>query len=407
MGATQAAIVIATIAGSGSDAADVNQSIGFWDGTTVISQNCVIEDGPVHASGNATQSIDNAKIIELQNVGGSGVVERSATISAAPGGNGIRLTWGGTIATYAPYVMVILINGCTGVKVGNLLPSGTDDGTATETSMGITPKVIFGITNSRNVGDGLGAGANQSMGIAFDTGSGIEQVSHYFGRSDNSTTTRLRINTLAASDPAAATFNSGPTPYGCFEVTAMASGEFTLATRVYSGGSAGSALNSDFCYLALDFAEDAAIIDTTMTTATTTDFVPLTGASFTPTFAFMLPTRVTVEDANVTSGDGAIFQGYYAVSDDAEYQLGMCYETDAATNANSSGRTETFLFGQDSAAGAPVYKAANPTFASGSITYSYLDSDFTEAAGAYHIVGVAFGAGGVIPQIMHNRLQQG
>ena len=93
-GVVQAAIVLAGIAGNGSDAADCNQSYGFWDTSNTVSASGLAEDNIPIATASAASHQSNSNIVEMLTTPAPPATSRTATPAAAT--NGIALTWSGT-----------------------------------------------------------------------------------------------------------------------------------------------------------------------------------------------------------------------------------------------------------------------------------------------------------------------
>ena len=379
-GAVQAIIVFSGRSGDGTDLDGISASIGFWDTSAVVTTSTHSEHGVLIASARAGNGNDNIYVVEISDH--SGVIDRRAIPSTIT--DGIRLTWSGADDTVRPWTVVILINGINGAKAGALTPGDTEGSSATETGMGITPKVIFGCMNRTNLGDGSIAHKVLSLGFAHDTGSGIDQKCFSWKRQADTVADIARN----ATDRIAidwSTSNVGSAQ----EITAMASGQFTSFTRDGSG-----AVTSDLFYLALDFDEEAEIFQSQVPT-TDVDFVPLSGASFTPTAAIMVPSFAATLD-NTEGDESAGFMGLYVCTEGEEFGFGFCDEDFATTNSNSSSRSDTKLIIQNDIAGLEL-TADTPVYTPGTITFD--KANVGEASAAFYVTGIAFGGGAPVEQL--------
>jgi hypothetical protein len=402
MGATQAVIAWAAVAGDGSDLDNVQHSCSFWDGTTIIGSAMSMETGVANASANATtRNIKSTDLIEIPAATSTTVV-RSASVSTTT--DGVTLTWAGTTSV-RPWVIINLFNGLNGAVVGSLTPSGSDLGTVTESGLGITPRVIFGISNGLNAIDSTKSTASLSFGYAVDNGTDYDNTCTVASMDNNSATQNGRIRTYTDTD-SQGDFGmfaglSGSSPIMSGEVTNMASGEFEITTNDTDAQNGN--LNTDLYYLALDFDGECEMFVSAIPT-TAVDWVPLTGASFTPESMIAIST-FDIELNNTRSTDpGLAFQGLYAATATSEHQIAWCGEHGTATNSNSSSRTETHIFMQDHAAGAPDAVFENPVFGAGSITFGSGETLFSEGSTVSRVTGLAFGAGSsAIPVLHHAR----
>jgi hypothetical protein len=384
MGATQACIVVAAIAGSGSDANHSQYSIGFWDGTTARSLGTTSEHGVVVASNPNSARYESANIVNILDETDN-TAARSATISAAPGGNGIRLTWAGT-TSYLPRVQVLLINGLNSALYGTLTPNDTADGTATESGMSMTPKVIFAMSNGRNSGDGVAGSAGLSFGwVVNDTG--YPQRSMGLACGDNTVAVAHYQVTDASPDTGGfCMYTTGSAINARFEVTSIAANTFEITTR-YRGGATSGAANSDVFYLALDFDESAAAFSAVIPT-TDVDWTPWTGGSFTPQAVVMLSGWNTIIDEAsnyTTSGTDTASFGIYMATDDDQYGLYTCLE-DAAATSNTSGRGDTKFVAQQNNATVD-FDCTSPAFGAGTVTFD--NANYTSGSGS--VSAYAFG----------------
>lgn len=372
-GTVQAAIIIAGTAGNVADTAPLRQSFGFWDTTNTVGWFNHYADSEAIATAATRSGQSNSNIVEML-TGGVGT-ERSATISAVT--DGIRLTWAGSDTSNQPYVIAILINGINGAQAGASTPNASDGGTTVETTTGITPKVVFCGQNRGNVADADTVWATASFGFAYNNGSAIEQRSLAWNMPSGSSTGNLIIDTnRAASNVMSAQIDTQQ------EITAMASGSFTQTTRNVSGT---GAEDSDLYYLALDFNEGADTFSDTVPIASG-DYTIDSGASFTPTAGIILTSFATTADSLRTDNTSGHF-GVWVGTASEKFQLGWSYEDGAATNSNTSGRTDTRLYNADETGGTD-FVANNFTFGAGGMTWT--DANNTEGSQASYIVGILF-----------------
>jgi hypothetical protein len=378
-GTAQAIIVTAGEASTdGTDFGSLRTSFGFWDTTNAVSWSTHYEDATAIATAQ-NRSDQSATNVCLMSTGAVGI-ERSATASATT--DGVTLTWAGSDVTIRPYVIVTLINGINGALAGAHTPNASDAGTSVETTTGITPKVVFGGMNRRNVGDGGAAWATTGFGFAYNNGATYDQYAvawNLQGTTPNATLhasqDRIAVNLTTSSIETE------------LEITAMASGSFTSTTRNVSGS---GAEESDLYYLALDFDEDAAVIDVAVTTSAG-DWTPLTGGSFTPVAVIMMPT-FSADKTDIETSNEAGFFSWYIADGTNEYAFGWNFEDGAVTNTNCSGRTDQLIWNSDETAGTADFDASSPTFSSGTITYADANVTHSAVAKGSFVYGIAFGA---------------
>ncbi len=390
-GAAQAVMVMSGVAGDGSDANELMQSIGFWDTTNTVCYNTYAEHAASTATFDSNSGQSSSDIVQIRS---SATDDRKATISAIT--DGIRLTWAGATTSVRPWTIVILINGINGAQAGAATPHATDANTQQETTTGITPKVIFAGQNRSNVADSRSANKAMSFGFAYDTGSGFDQKCFGWKNIEANNQHYAYVWSDRIS------MNWGNTSIDTFQtITAMASGSFTQTTNNTAG-----AADSDLYYLALDFNEDAAIFQAT-TPTTAVDFVPLTGGSFTPASCILIPTFMTTLDTRSFINESG-FMGIYVADGSNGYQVGWC-EEDATSTSNTSGRSDDVLFNQDDVAGTPDFLSSTdgslPVFASGSITFDKDDTGYSAGSQASYVLGIAFAEGSgqsVVPILSHN-----
>ncbi|MDX1487533.1 MAG: hypothetical protein R3268_04980 [Acidiferrobacterales bacterium] len=371
-GTPDACIVIAGLAGSGSDVDEIYQSIGVYDGTNTRVGSASREHNAAAASVNARSDVDSTNIVHMSNYT-TDAQHRTATAAFIT--DGVRLTWSGT-TTFQPWVIVILIGAVTGAVVGELTPSSTLDGTATETGLGITPNLIFNIQNRLNVGDVNAARCALSFGYAYDNGATIDNhcLSWQHRNLDNDGELAIDSTRVGVAPW------GGATRTGAQEITSMGSGQFVSTTR----DNATNPADADMLYLAIETTANITVFSSTVPT-TDVAWTPLSGGSFTPEGTIMLASRSTTKDADVEN-DSSGFFGVYVATESAEYALGWCNE-DTVDPTNCSGRTESQFFIQDDAAGTPDFTATSPSFSSGQIQYSAANAG--EATSAWQVLGIA------------------
>ena len=366
-------IVIAALAGLDADADHVRQSSGFWDTINYATWSQNQDHGEPIATANVRKHHSTSNIVQLMDEGGD---VRTATVATTT--DGVTLTWAGTTSVQ-PYVLVILIGGTNGIAVGTVTPSSTDLGTVNETGLGITPKVIFGGMNGLNIIDSASGSNHHSFGFAYDNGATIDQ--HCQGRV---LSTSAFVSGILESDRVAVDMDT-PRVRASYEITAMASGQFTLKSY---DEAVSTPETSDFFYLAIDFNEEAAIFNAQFPT-TSVDFVPYTGGSITPASTIMMPSFRRALDVRIVGLEPA-HMGIYIADGTNEYQISTVSEDTPAVNTNCSGRTEESLFGQGQGGGSPGYEASNPIFSAGSITFDSDEPGFNPSSNSEYVLGIAF-----------------
>ena len=384
-GTPTAAIIMWSKGNTAAWGNDGNIGMGFWDGT---DQRCVTagyDHGDTLDSGSGRQAWDPANVVWMIINGGS-TNERKASITGTVT-DGLTLTWTGEApSTVRPYVTVILINGINGAKTGFRTASDTDTGTTQTTTTGITPKLIlFAGRLSASDTASHGSGPRVMFGFACNNGSTIDNYTH--GLQNRHDLNPTDCNGAVRDD-------------GCFfldyasnnwcAVTTMTSGSFTTTSDIN-----GTVFASSHHYLALDF--DESVVGWGGATPTTSgDWDPFT-ASFTPQWAFMIPTGFAALNTNYGADqDGVESHHLYSVIKNPassaaidEDSHNVVIENGSTTTVYAQSRHDTTLR-IDRVSGTPGIEnfiiGSNPTFDSSGIVYA--DADITHDIGqAHQVVG--------------------
>lgn len=361
-GVVQACRVIITSATSNDTTVNPrNFCYGVWDGTNIRS----ISSFDKHGVGTtvAKRSASNSNIVALIDPTTGATINRSATISAVT--DGIRLTWGsGGCSSYM--VMVELINGIVSADVDHLNTSSTLGGTASTTSPGFEPDVLFTLHARQAFNNTIQSNLYASCGAAVNASGGIEQGCIWqYSRNGVGTS---EVEMLVSNQRVSGRTGSGDATY---EVTSFDTNGFTLTTRDNTPATVEAVA---FLALKLNGTPEVAVdYELTPTSTGNTNF---TSAGFEPEYGFSIGTGFRVADINTyrndTRASNYVLSSFTA---NEERSMGQYSADNQTTTITSTRNQNSAVAGVDSTSGNRAYRGLFSAWISTGVTLNFNDID--------------------------------
>lgn len=351
-------------------------SIGFYDGT---SQKCITlgqDTGTDPNSGNQRVWQRSAKVLDIR---ATGTADRTATAAFIT--DGVRLTWA-DLGSSDIRATVIFMKGATAYHVGYDQPNSTVDTSTNHTTTGCNPNLIIGASSFGNGTEDTGTNsARHSIGFAYDNGVTIEQMStaHAWLNSTPQDNNAYTGNTYFLTVP-----NTVGSATPGIEITAMGTAQFTTVPRNSGAG------NGDFIWLAIELASENVSTFATAVPTAAGDWDPVT-TSWTPQWAFMLPTTADTLDQNESAAQASVEGlGVYSVNKDGDENGHYIYSENGVSGVgslNTGAKSESKLIGVTVSSGtvSESYDGTTPTFDTTGIVYA--DANFNHASGTNYVLG--------------------
>jgi hypothetical protein len=375
-GTPTAAIIYATF-GNDANADHAYMSQGFWDGTSAVCSQANSEHGinPHSTTFTRRNGTHTGKGVRIRLSPSEDPDDlREATVSNAPGGNGIRLTWSSDTNTYGilrPYVTVILIS-ANDAQTGTLQANAVVDSSTIVDTLGFTPKfIIFGFLGTISCGFSSYQGEattplQRCISHGSDGGGANES-------SESSTWTSYSAVMHKGSE-------SILSAYECTEMSSTSSGRFVITTRL-------GAHPEYLSYLALDFDTVPRIFSAGIPTSG--DFDPYTD-TVQPQSVLMITGGNTSTNTEQSGPAGAGGIGFYFAHDDTTpvERGGYTVDEDGVTTTNSSGQSKDALLIQDDV-GTTLVEADTIDFDSTGIRFA--SANITHDSSTRYVIGALFG----------------
>lgn len=363
-GTVQFAIVevVGAVAADNSVAPHIH-SYGVWDGTNVRSISAF--DANSVGTTNCDRSASNSNIVSLIDPAGAGTINRTATISAIT--DGIRLTWNnGDCDGYT--VRVLIGNGVVAVDVDNFNMSATQNNTASTTSPGFEPDVIFTLHARQSFNGSVQPTIYNSIGVAVNKTT-IEQgcVWHY---SQNATGTSNIKMLLSTQRVAARTSETDAT----YEITSFDSSGFTVTTR---DATAATVEVLSFLAIKLNGTPELAIdVEQSPLSTGNEDF---TSAGFEPEFGFAMTTAFRSGNENTFRNDTRAGPYGIGMFNSDEERCNNVYSFDNVTTTVTRSRMENYaVVGLSTTSGNRDVRASFVSWLSTGVRLNYNDVDGSE-----------------------------
>lgn len=309
-GTPQAAIVFMSRAYSGTNpAAEAGLSVGFTDGTTTNVSGFTSDDNV--GTSNTQRFSSTSQVVRSGNGGGTTNIEGAFSAWAT---NGLTINYTKVDATNQYYISVLLIKGCTNVKVATEQLSTSD----VITTVGFKANLVFfhtvnntGTTDNTNASLSFGAAHNNSSDV-------VTQGCIAFGSTDNQASD---ITTVAVYNNACIAQAYNNTVQWTSVASAFGASGFTLT--------AGSNPNDHSSYLAIDTGDTDGVDISVVDSPTATGVTSFEDAGFTPQSVILgASSAPTVNAAHTADPMGMAFGMFDGTT---EVSMGVDHDDAAGT----------------------------------------------------------------------------